>query len=79
MLDQTTLSELKTKMPRGYLKLVASKYEAVNGSPVSRKTVDRFFRGETSNPAIHQAVLGVIDDQASLMEQTMEVIKTTEA
>jgi hypothetical protein len=78
MLDQTTLSELKTKMPRGYLKQVASKYETLNGMPVSRKTVDRFFNGKTYNAAIHTAVLGVIEDQSSLLIQTMEVIKTPE-
>jgi len=78
MLDQATLSELKTKMPRGYLKQVTSKYEALNGTPVSRKTVGRFFNGETYNAAVHKAVLSVIDDQSSLLVQTMEAIKTPE-
>lgn len=74
MLEKTTLSELKSKMPRGFLLKTINKYQEVYGESVSRKTIYRFFNGESYSNELHNVILMVADEKNILLARTQQVI-----
>lgn len=74
MLTETTLLELKSKMPAKYTPLIKKAYKERFNESVSRWTIMRFFDGLTYSEDLHVAVLDVVSMQHTLMERTEGLI-----
>ncbi len=76
MLDQNTLEELKSKMPRGYTTKVVKAFNELNNSTVSTKTIYRFFEGKSYSQELHAAILSVAEAQVAINIRTKQIIDT---
>lgn len=74
MLDETTLNELKSKLPSRYANLVIKSYLELHGKVISRWTINRFFKGQTYSEELHNAILNVVSAQQLLRVKTQEAL-----